>query len=377
MKTSYTKLIDAKLDKNIVVIRANLNLRLKNGEIDDDSKIKALIPTLNFLQKANCKTIIMAHLGENCCEYNDELSLIPIRFALGRHLNKPIKFVSVNSCQNSIKFMEFGDILLLENLCFSPEEFGSNKKEKEEFIKQVAQYAEYYIDESFGVDQTLATTTFLPKLLKPLLGINHADELETIAKVKKMKKDGFISILGGRANESKLSTIKKLAKKSEKILLGGELASLFLLAKGSKFDNKIEKSLAKEAKALIKEIKEAGSELILPVDIVNQKGKTLDISKLSEKDLICDIGEKTIKEFQNLIETSKVIVVNGTMGIYEDEKFIKGTYEVLETFTLLSTKEAFKIVGGEDTMEAIQMLKVKHKKFNHVTTGVAEFIKNI
>lgn len=353
MKSKSQSILEAKLDKNTVIVRANLDLRIENSEIVDDSKIKAIIPTLNHLVKNNCKVIILSNLGENCSEYNDENSFLPVRFALGRLLNKPIKFVGINSCQNSIKFMEAGDILLIENLCFSPEEFSNSNKIKEEFVKKIAQFADTYVDESFGVNRKLATVQYLPKLLPTFVGINHEAELKAIEKLRKTKKDGFISIVGGKFNEEKKIIIEKLIKKSEKILLGGEVAL--------KFEKK-----DKETKDLFSLAKENGCELILPDGFIKD-------SKGFEK----DIDKKTAKKYLSIIESAKTVIATGTMGELVNEDFGKGDEEVYGTLSLLTTKEFYKVVGGKSTLAGISKLKIKHKKFNHYSTGIFELISSL
>ena len=378
MKINYPNLSDTKLDKNTVIVRANLNLKFKNGEIDDDSKIKALIPTLTYLQERECKTIILTHLGEDSSEYKDELSLLPIRFSLGRSLNKPIKFVNINNCQNSIKFMEFGDILLIENLCFSEEEFSSNKTVKREFIEKISQFAEYYVNESFGVDSKLASTSILSEVLKPLLGISFQKELESIKKLKSAKKENFISLIGGNISDKKIAKLEKLAQKSQIILLGGEIALLFLKESGLKIENeKITNEFILKAKEIKEFAKKNECEIVLPVDVMLEKNKIIETGKVTANDIIKDIGPKTIQEYQSTIEKAKTLVVNGTMGVYEEEEYWNGTNDVFETAALLSHKECYKVIGGDDTMEAIKMLKIKNKKFGHISSSMSEYIRLI
>lgn len=353
MKNRFQSVIEAKLDKNTVIVRANLDLKIENSEIIDDSKIKAIIPTINHLVKNNCKIIILSNLGENCSEYNDENSFLPIRFAIGRLMNKPVKFVGINNCQNSIKFMEPGDILLIENLCFSPEEFSSSNKTKEEFIKKIAQFGEIYVDESFGVNRKLASVQFLPKLLPTYLGINHEAELKAIDKLKKTKKDGFISLIGGRFNEEKRIIIEKLIKKSEKILLGGEVALRF-----EKKD--------KDIKELLSLAKDNDCEIVLPDGFLKDS-----------KGVVKDIDKKTAKKYLAILESAKTVVATGPMGEIIDEDFGKGDEEVYGTLSLLSSKEFYKVVGGKSTLAGISKLKIKHKKFNHYSTGIFELISSL
>jgi len=375
MSKKYPKLSETKLDKNTAVVRANFDVKLENGEIVDDSKIKAIIPTIEYLTKANCKVILLSHLGKDCTEYNDELSFIPIRFVLGRLLGKPLKFVNINSSQNSIKFMEFGDVLLLENLCFEEAEFSKDKQKQEELIKQVADFADYYIDESFGVDQNLASTSMLPKLLKPLLGLNYEQELKEIENIRKAQKTGFVSLIGGKTKAKKLEMLSKLVEKSEIVLLGGQMAQLFLKAQGVKIKEDFDKELIKAAKGILNLSKKFNTEIALPIDLVVEKSgnlQTVKTEKLSENDTVVDLGEESVQKYQDILYSAKFLIINGPLGLNNQEE--SASEEIFAVATLISTKECYKVVGGEETMAAIGKLKIKNKKFNHVSTSLVDLI---
>jgi phosphoglycerate kinase len=374
---------DVDLSKKIVVVRANLDVPLIGEEIQDDTKIKALVPTLQHLQKQNCKIIVISSLGEKLGEYNDSKSLMPIRFELGRQLQKPLKFVSIENCDNSIKFMEFGEILMLENLYFSKEEFSTNAKTREGFIKNLAKYADYYIDESFGVDEKLSSTLELPKMVKVLNGLQTAKEYESIDKIKTKAESPFVGIVGGNDLEKKLPLLKFLAKNADIIMIGGGIAYDFLNYKKVQTG---ESKLTKGGKVMVKEIVDIAAkskcEIILPVDHIVAKdfseGATpveVETQTIGNGLIGMDVGPKTLVMFRETIESAKTIVWCGPMGVFEWENFNRGTESVGEYIALSAPKDAYKIALGSSTLLSLTKLKIKHKRFSHISIGASKFIK--
>jgi 3-phosphoglycerate kinase len=386
MTKNYPKLIDTEIKNKTVVVRANLDIKLKDGELLDTSKIKALAPTLKHLLHGENKIIILGHLGNQVMEYNDEYSFLNLRFAIGREIEKQVKFVNINNSKNSIKFMEFGDVLLIENLIFNPEEFSPNKAEKQKFIQQIAEFCDYYVDESFGVDQTLASTLLLPKLVKnSLVGINYVKELETAENIKGKAKKDFLAIIGGRDIVSKREMLIKSLDLANRMIITGEIALPFLIANGYKLsENKVDANEIESAEKVLKKATKSKVEIILPSDFMISSSltdamdtKTTDSKKIEKGYFIVDIGNNSVEKFKEAIDSSKTILLSGTQGIYEVDEFNIGTTAVNETVSLLNTRDYYKVVGGEDTMAAINSLKIKHKKFNHTSVDIKKFVENI
>lgn len=339
-----------------VVIRGNLDLITKNGEIIEDTNIKALVQTITFLLERNCKIIIIGSSTNKHIDYSDENSFMSLRFVLGHLINKPIKFANIENSYNSIKFMNFGEILLLENLSFNKEEFTSNKKVSDKFFTTLIDLSDIFVNESFGEDYSSNSLKILTEKLESYFGLNYITEIEFAKKLKERDREGFISIIGGRYGKDRLKLLINLSKVSEKILIGGELA----IELSSDNDGLTE---------LRKKIEKNKSEIILPIDFVNTEGKIEenDPNKMNE------IGNKTLKLYSSIVENSKVVLLFGNMG----KKAGKNTLSLFEKISLLSHKDYYKISGGKDTLEIISSLEIKNKKFNHLTTGFEEFCENI
>ncbi|MEP7104087.1 MAG: phosphoglycerate kinase [Candidatus Dojkabacteria bacterium] len=378
-------LTSVNLSGKTVVLRANLDVPLKDGEVADSTKIKLLIPTIQELIKNNCKVIVLGHIGEKTGEYNDAFSLMPVRFELGRTLQKPIKFVNIATCDNSIKFMEPGEILMLENLFFSKEEFAPKGKEKETFVRHLANFADFFVNEAYGVDEKLTSMIELPKMLKPIYGFNYIKELEAVEKFKNKPNSPFIGIVGGNNLSDKLPILKMLAKKADCILIGGAIAYDFL---NYKKINIGKSNLTKNSKEEIKNIfdlaDKKGCKILLPVDHIavsefSEKAKPIKISssEIPENLMGMDIGPKTVELYRDAIENAKTIIWSGTMGVFEWENFYKGTEAIGEYVSLSAPKDSYKVAVGNDTLYAISRLKLKHKKFSHISAGANIFLKEI
>ncbi|MEO6729414.1 MAG: phosphoglycerate kinase [Candidatus Dojkabacteria bacterium] len=384
MTKNLKDLNSVNLSGKTVVVRANLDVPIKDGEVADSTKIKLLLPTIEHLQKNNCKIIIIAHLGEKLGEYNDAFSLMPVRFELGRVLQKPIKFVNIATSDNSIKFMEFGEILMFENLFFSKEEYSTNAKTREEFVRHVANFADFFVNEAYGVEEKLATIQELQKMLKPVYGFNYIKEINAIERLSKPISP-YVGIVGGNNLADKLPLLKMLAKKADTILLGGAIAYDFLAF------NKVnvgKSTQTKGAKASIKEVMDIankkGCKIILPVDHVagkefdeKTKAVKVDSAEIPETLMGMDIGPKTVELYRDIIENAQTILWSGTMGVFEWENFNNGTESIGEYVSLITPKTAFKVAVGKDTLFAISKLKLKHKKFSHISTGANYFLKQI
>lgn len=383
MVKKFKELKDVDLNKKTVILRANLDIPLSGEEILDDTKIKALIPTLQHLVKENAKIIILSHLGEKTGEYDDSRSLMPIRFEIGRQLQKPIKFVNIENCDNSIKFMEFGEILMLENLFFSKGEFANTSKARSEFIGKLSNFADYYVNEAFGVDPKLASTLELPEMLKNLRGMNFQKELDAIERLKSEAGSPYVGIVGGDDLVKKMPLLKYLAKKADTLLIGGNIAYDFLSFKKIPVGDS---KLTKGSKTMVKEIfdiaKKSGCEIILPVDHMcakefSDKSKPTEIQTQSIPNgyMGLDVGPRTLVSFREIIEAAKTIIWCGPMGVFEWENFNRGTESIGEYIALSAPKDAYKVVLGSSTVLSLTKLKIKHKRFSHVSIGAAEFLK--
>ncbi len=337
-----------------VLVRVDFNVPIKKGKVLDDFRIKASLPTIEFLQKKGAKVILIAHLGKG------GESLAPVSKILSKFVNtKFVKETVGLKVEKAISEMKDGEVLLLENL-------RNNKGEQEpskEFAKQLAQHADIYVNEAFSVDhRSDASIVLLPKLLPSYAGLQLESEIKNLSHALKPKHP-FLFILGGAKFSTKMPLIKKYLKSADYIFIAGALANDFLKAEGymigkslvNDTDNEMLRKLMKNKK------------IILPVDVLVKSGKYIlnkRIEEVSLDEYILDIGEQTVKNLIPAINNSKLILWNGPLGKYEDGG-AEGTKKILK---LISGSKAESIIGGGDTVALISKMKLE-KKFSFVSTG--------
>jgi|TARA_Y100000310_G_scaffold318480_1_gene372619 3-phosphoglycerate kinase len=359
------------LEGKNVLVRVDYNVPIKNSMVEDDTKLKATIPTINFLLEKNCKIILMSHLGrpqkllkkgKPIEEIKKELTLRPVAEDLNELLGINVDFI--DDCID-VEIPKENDVILLENLRFHKEE----KKNDEEFAKKLAANADVYVNDAFGSShREHASVHAITKFLPSCAGLLVEKEIKELSKLLAPEKP-FIAIVAG-AKADKIGALKVLAKKADKILIGGILANTFLKAKGidigsSKFDE--------ETFAAAKElIQLANKKLILPVNLVvadksdnNANTQTVSIDKIPKEQMALDIGPETIKNYKDELKDAKTVLWAGPLGVFEMEKFSIGTKEIGKYLANLS---ATVIAGGGDTAAAINNFDLADK-LTHVSTG--------
>lgn len=380
MNKQIRKLQDIDVKDKIVIVRANFDVPIVDLEIADNSRIACAVKTFEHLIQNKCKIVVISHIGDPRGEEVDDLSLMDVRFELGKLLNIPIKFAHIHACENSIKFMEPGEVLLLENIKFHPEEVSEDKKIREAFVKPLSELCDVYVYEAFGVTEELASTTELPKLMKNVVaGYCVQCELENLELLKKQKASPYVSIIGGNDLEHKLDLANYLIANSkvDSILLGGLTGLAFLAAKGIEIgDTVIDKKFIKSAKDLIKLAKENSIDLSFPVDHLvatevseDSKAKEIDTQHIPEGFTALDLGPKTLASYREIIEGAKSVLWCGPVGMFELERFNRGSEAIGEYIALSTAKDSYKAAIGESTSQAINTLKIKQKRFTLVSTG--------
>ncbi len=349
-----------KIKGQVVLLRVDFNVPIKNGKVLDDFRIKAAIPTIEYLQKRGAKIVLIAHLGKGV------ETLSPIAKILNKFIKaKFIKETVGIKVEKTILEMKDGEVLLLENL-------RSNKGEQEpskDFAKQLANYADIYVNEAFSVDhRTDASIVLLPKFLPSYAGLQLESEIKNLSHALKPKHP-FLFILGGAKFSTKMPLIKKYLKSADYIFIGGALANDFLKAKGYIVGKSLVDDTDHEAlrKLMKNNLPMQARKIILPIDVVVKSGKyTLNkrIEEVSVDDYILDIGEQTVKNLELIIKKSKFILWNGPLGKYEDGG-AEGTKKILK---LIAGTKAESIIGGGDTVALIPKMKLE-KKFSFVSTG--------
>ncbi len=352
----------------IVLVRADLNVPLKDGKITDDTRIRESLPTIQYLLKKKAIVLLLSHLGRPK-GIDDSLRMDPIAERLEQLLKRHV--LKADDCvgaevEDTINEMHSGDILVLENVRFHPEEEAND----DSFARALAELADFYVNDAFGSSHRAhASIVGVPKYLPSAAGFLLEKEIKMLSKALKPKKP-FVVVLGGAKVSDKIGVIENLAKKADKILVGGAMMFTFLKALGKNVgQSKLEQDKINEARKLLKKL---GKKIVLPVDVVvadkpdaKAKTKIVGIDEIPKSMIGLDIGPQTIKLFESELKRAKTVVWNGPMGMFEIPVFAKGTNAVAKAISKL---KATTIVGGGDSISAIQKLGIV-KKFSHVSTG--------
>lgn len=376
MNKKTVKDLDVKGKK--VLVRVDFNVPLskeEKGKIADDARIKAAIPTIDYLSENGAKVILMSHLGRPKGEANPEFALKPVADYLENVYGDQFKFIPSpevvdEKVKEEVNKLEDGQIALLENTRFRKEE----TKNGEDFAKELASLADLYVNDAFGTSHRAhASNVGVASILPSAVGFLIEKEIEVMGKALEDPDHPFVSILGGAKVSDKIGVIENLITKVDTILIGGGMAYTFLKAQGIE----IGKSLLEEDKMdlsldLIEKAKANGVEILLPVDVViadkiesGVDTEIVDINSIPEDKEALDIGPKTAELFAEKIKNAKTVVWNGPMGVFEINEFSNGTNEVAKA---LADSDAVTIVGGGDSALAIEMAGLK-EKITHVSTG--------
>lgn len=376
MNKKTVKDLDVKGKK--VLVRVDFNVPLskeEKGKIADDARIKAAIPTINYLSENGAKVILMSHLGRPKGEANPDFSLKPVADYLANEYNDKFTFIPSDlvvdeNVKDAVEKLDEGQIALLENTRYRKEE----TKNGDEFAKELASLADLYVNDAFGTSHRAhASNVGVASILPSAVGFLIEKEIDVMGKALEAPEHPFVSILGGAKVSDKIGVIENLITKVDTILIGGGMAYTFLKAMGKE----IGKSLLEEDKMdlsleLVEKAKANEVEILLPVDVViankieaGVETEIVDIDNIPEDKEALDIGPKTAKLFADKIKEAKTVVWNGPMGVFEIKEFADGTNQVAEA---LSESEAVTIVGGGDSALAIEMAGLKDK-ITHVSTG--------
>lgn len=343
-----------------VLVRVDFNVPMdKEGNILDNSRIVAAMPTIEYLLSQGCSVILMSHLGRPKGK-DPKLSLAPVAKELSRLLRKEVKMDPEGIGE--------GEVVLLENLRFHEAEEDPSKDPS--FAKDLAKLADFYVDDAFGcAHRAHASVVDVPRLFpgKAAPGFLMEKEINFLGKTLQNPERPFLALIGGAKISSKIGVLKALSQKVDMMAIGGGMAYTFLKAQGISVGNSlVEDDYLEEAKAIIEAFKKRNVPLLLPVDAVAAKGTEIQIVKsIPEGYMGLDIGPETVKLFREAISKAKTILWNGPMGVFEKEPFAKGTKEIAEAF---AKSGAITIAGGGETVAAIQQTPWK-SEVSHLSTG--------
>ena len=365
---------DLDLNKKKVLVRVDFNVPQDDkGKITDDTRVRAALPTIKYLLEKNAAVILCAHLGRPKGTVNKKYSLKPVAAHLGKLLGKKVAFAA--DCVGEVaekvaKALKPGKVLMLENLRFHAEE----EKNDMEFAEKLASLAELYVNDGFGVSHRAhASVEGVTHFLPAAAGFLLQKEIEFVGRAVTDPLHPFVAIIGGAKVSDKIGVIDNLLDKVDTLLIGGGMANTFLVAQGCKLGKSlVEKDKVDLAKKLLAKAKKNKVKMLLPTDLVmaeafdaKAKHANEDVKKLNQEGMALDIGTATQKAYAEALKNAKMIVWNGPMGVFEMDAFCKGTEAVAKA---VAGSKAISIVGGGDSVAAIEKLKLA-KKITHISTG--------
>jgi phosphoglycerate kinase len=361
-----------------VFLRCDLNVPLKDGVIKDDGRIRASLPTIQYLLDQGASLVIAAHLGRPKGEAKPELSLAPVAIRLGELLGMPIKFataVTGPEVTAAAKSLIPGEVLLLENIRFSGAETSKEESERAALAGELALLADAYVGDGFGaVHRKHASVYDLPKLLPNAAGYLVSAEVEVLKKLTQNPDRPYGVVLGGAKVSDKIGVIANLLEKVNVIAIGGGMLFTFLAAQGKEIGTSlVEVDLIPTVKELLERAKANGVELLLPTDILVAPAFAADSpATLVSADAIpadqmgLDVGPETAAAFAKAITGCKTVFWNGPMGVFEFAAFSGGTKEVASALTKVS---GLCVVGGGDSAAAVRALGFADSDFGYISTG--------
>ncbi len=361
-----------------VLVRVDFNVPLgDDGQITDDTRIRAALPTINDLLEKSARVILSAHFGRPKGTVNETMRLTAVAQRLSELLGKTV--VKTDSCigaeaKSKVDSMSNGDVVLLENVRF----IAGEEKNDTEFSKALASLAEVYVNDAFGAaHRAHASTEGVTKYLSPCVaGYLMEKELKYLQGAIDQPKKPLAAIVGGSKVSSKIGVLESLIDKCDKIIVGGGMIFTFYKARGLSVGNSlVEEDKLELARALEEKAKMKGVEFLLPSDVVLADKFSPDAnSKVSKVDSITDgwmgldIGSESVELFQNALKVCKTVIWNGPMGVFEFEKFATGTNSIANTLAELSAEGCCTIIGGGDSVAAVEKAGLA-KKMSHISTG--------
>lgn len=375
-KKTVANLSASDLSGKRVLVRADFNVPLDNGSITDDTRIRAALPTIQDLASKGAKVILCSHFGRPK-GVTEKLRLTPVAVRLSELLGKEVK--KTDDCIGdevaaTVAAMQDGDVLLLENVRFYPEEEANDP----EFAKKLASVADLYVNDAFGTaHRAHASTEGVTKYLSPsVAGFLMEKELQYLGSAIDNPQRPLAAIIGGSKVSSKIGVIEKLLEKCDKLLLGGGMVFTFYKARGLNVGKSlVEDDKLELAKSLEEKAKERGVTFLLPTDVVvadkfdaQANTQTVPVESIPEGWMGLDIGPDSVKTFQDALADCKTVIWNGPMGVFEMEKFAAGTEGIARSLAGLTQTGTTTIIGGGDSVAAVEQLNLG-EQMSHISTG--------
>tara|TARA_Y100001978_G_scaffold203511_1_gene230318 strand:+ start:28074 stop:29282 length:1209 start_codon:yes stop_codon:yes gene_type:complete len=378
-KLSLSSLKKTELQGKKVLVRVDFNVPLNDKyEISDDTRIRAALPTIEYLINNSARIILSAHFGRPKGKVNEKMRLTPVALRLSELLNKKVPLSKSCIGDEALEMsnnLNDGDVMLLENVRFFEEE----EKNDKEFSKSLASIADMYVNDAFGAaHRAHASTQGVTEFLNPAVaGFLLEKELKYLQGAINSPERPLAAIVGGSKVSSKIGVLDSLLDKCDKIIIGGGMIFTFFKARGLDVGKSlVEDDKLQLAKDLEEKAKTKGVQLLLPTDVVlanefspTAESKVSNIDSISGEWMGLDIGPESIKNFQKALIDCKSIIWNGPMGVFEFEKFANGTNQIASTLAELSTSsEVCTIIGGGDSVAAVEKAGLA-EQMSHISTG--------
>ncbi|MEV1160190.1 phosphoglycerate kinase [Micromonospora chokoriensis] len=360
-----------------VLVRADLNVPLdkQTGDITDDGRIRAVLPTLGALVGAGAKVVVCSHLGRPKGAPDPQFSLSPVAGRLGELLGAPVHFATDTvgeSARSTVADLADGQVALLENLRFNAGETSKDEAERGAFADQLAAFGDAYVDDAFGaVHRKHASVFDVPARLPHVAGRLVLREVEVLSKLTGAPERPYVVVLGGSKVSDKLAVIEALLPAVDRLLIGGGMCFTFLKAQGLEVGTSLlEKDMVDTCRNLLER---ANGKILLPVDVVvadafapDAAHDTVRVDGIPSHRLGLDVGPETVAGFSAALSQAKTIFWNGPMGVFEMPAFAAGTRGIAEAIT---KADAFSVVGGGDSAAAVRALGLDESSFGHISTG--------
>ena len=380
----FNRLQDCVVTNKNVIVRVDINVPVVNGIIEDDTRIRAVIPTLKYLAQNNAKTIMIAHFGRPEGQFDKSMSIAQLVDHV-RNLMAPTKVSFVDDCigdkvAKAVENTAYGEIIMLENLRFYKEETKNNP----EFSKQLAALGNLYVNDAFSCShRSHASITGIPAILKSCAGFLMEYELDNLTNLLENVKKPMMAVVGGAKVSTKIDLLNSLATKAQSIVVGGGMANSFLYAMGKNIGKSLcEKDLKDVALKIIAVAKKYGCEVFLPEDVVvtkkleqNAKCQILTIDDVKDDDIIVDIGPKSIAKITKELVNYRTLVWNGPLGAFEFKPFNIGTESFARAAAgLTRSKKLISVAGGGDVVSALNSSGLIDE-FTYISTAGGAFLE--
>ncbi len=372
-------LTDLPVEGSTVALRCDFNVPLDDsGLITDDLRIRAAIPTIEFLSGRLAAVVILAHMGRPKGKVVPSLSLAPVAQRLTELLGEPVHLITETDpliVRQEISRLAPGSVTLLENVRFDPRETSKITEERMNLAREWALWADLYVADGFGVmHRAQASVTELAELVPSAGGLLVAKESKVFSTLLQGADRPYTVVLGGSKVSDKLGVIASLLPRVDNLLIGGGMAYTFLLAKGLSIGTSLqEPDFVETVREFLQQASNLGVNLVLPVDFViasefspDSDTRIVKADQIPDGWMGLDIGPETCKDFSRVIQQSKTVVWNGPMGVFEMPAFAQGTLSVAQAMT---ESNAFTVIGGGDSAAAVRLLDVDATKFDHISTG--------